>query len=156
MDLRQRAQLGKAALHAGGLGRGRDDRRTDAIEVVANVLHYLESIGADDPAAMLSSAATHYFAEKERVPWRSLAAEHLGEAADTLCRAALIGDPYMRADAIWEAPAHVQSAAARLCGREARACLDIVGCLERGCDGSAEPPEGATLVGYARTLDGLL
>jgi hypothetical protein len=86
----------------------------------------------------------------------SIAAEHLGEAADTLRRALLIGDPYMRADAIWEALARIRSAGDRLCGAAACACLDVVRHLEEGCDGSAEPPEGATLIGYARILDGLL
>jgi hypothetical protein len=66
VDPRQRAQLGKAALDAGTSSRRRDDERTDAIEVVANVLHYLESLGEDDPAALLASAATHFFAEGDR------------------------------------------------------------------------------------------
>lgn len=65
MDPRRSAEFGKAALDAGTPDRGRDDERTGAIGAVANILHYLESVGEEDPAAILSSAATHYFAERE-------------------------------------------------------------------------------------------
>lgn len=85
----------------------------------------------------------------------SIAAEHAGEAADTLRRAALIDDPYLRADAIWEAVVRVHSAADHLRGRVATRCADIARYLEEGCDGTAEPPASDTLRGYARTLDGM-
>jgi hypothetical protein len=85
----------------------------------------------------------------------SLATEHANEAADTLRAAALIDDPYLRADAIWEALEKVHSTADRLHGRSAAACGDIARYLEEGCDGTAEPPAGDTLRGYARTLDAI-
>lgn len=80
-----------------------------------------------------------------------VATEHLGEAADTLRQAALIGDPYLRADAIWEALERVRAAADHLRGRAASACGEITRLLEESCDGSAEPPVGEVLIGYART-----
>jgi hypothetical protein len=85
----------------------------------------------------------------------SVAAEHVGEAADTLRAAALIADPYLRADAIWEAVERINGAAQRLGGREAACCAEIARRLEEGCDGSAEPPLGDSLRPYACTLDGI-
>ena len=85
----------------------------------------------------------------------SIAAEHMGEAADTLRAAALISDPYLRADAIWEAVERINSAAPRLGAREAACCAEIARRLEEGCDGSAEPPLGDSLRSYACTLDGI-
>jgi hypothetical protein len=85
----------------------------------------------------------------------SIAAEHVGEAADTLRAAALIADPYLRADAIWEAVERINSAAQHLGGREAACCAEIARRLEEGCDGSAEPPLGDSLRSYACTLDGI-
>ena len=85
----------------------------------------------------------------------SLADEHLGEAADGLRAAAMIADPYMRADAIWEAALRVESGGAHLQGRAAAVCDEIVRRLVDSCDGSDEPPAGAILIGYARTLDGI-
>ena len=85
----------------------------------------------------------------------SIAAEHMGEAADTLRAAALIADPYLRADAIWEAVERINSAAPHLGGREAACCAEIARRLEEGCDGSAEPPLGDSLRSYACALDGI-
>jgi hypothetical protein len=85
----------------------------------------------------------------------SLAAQHAGEAADTLRAAALIDDPYLRADAIWEALERVHSAADRLCGRDAAACGEIARYLEEGCDGTTEPPADDTLRSFAHTLDAI-
>lgn len=65
MDPRRCAQHGRAAVDAGTPDRGQEDERTDAIDTVANVLHYLDSIGEEDPPAILSSAVTYYYAEKE-------------------------------------------------------------------------------------------
>jgi hypothetical protein len=66
MDPRQCAQYGRAAVDAGTPDRGQEDERTDAIDTVANILHYLDSRGEQDPPAILASAVTHYYAEKER------------------------------------------------------------------------------------------
>lgn len=65
MDPRRCAQFGKAAVDAGTPDRGQDDERTNAIDAVANVLHHLDSLGEEDPPAILASAVTHYYAEKE-------------------------------------------------------------------------------------------
>lgn len=83
----------------------------------------------------------------------AIAREHAAEAADTLRAAARIDDPYMRADAIWEAVLRVRSAADHLRGRAASRCTDIGRYLEEGCEGTAEPPSGDVLRNYARTLD---
>jgi hypothetical protein len=61
-----RAALGKRAVDAGTPDReGDGSNRTDAIDTVANVLHYLASVGEDEPAGMLSSAAAHFYVETE-------------------------------------------------------------------------------------------
>ena len=65
MDSRRCAHYGKAAVDAGTPDRGQNDECTDAIDTVANILHHLDSIGEEDPPAILSSAVTHYYAEKE-------------------------------------------------------------------------------------------
>jgi hypothetical protein len=83
----------------------------------------------------------------------TIAAEHAVEAADTLRRAALIDDPYLRADAIWEAVLRVESAAHHLRGRAASRCTDIARHLDEGCEKGAEPPVGDTLREYANTLE---
>jgi hypothetical protein len=64
MDSRN-ARLGKAALDVGARDRGRESNSDDAIDAIANILHYLESCGEEDPAALLASAVALYFAEKE-------------------------------------------------------------------------------------------
>lgn len=68
MDPRRLAEFGRAAIDAGTPDRGADEERAEAIGAVANVLHYLDSIGEEDPEAILASAATHYFAEREDAP----------------------------------------------------------------------------------------
>jgi hypothetical protein len=83
----------------------------------------------------------------------TIATEHAGEAADTLRRAALLDDPYLRADAIWEAVLRVESAAQHLRGRAASRCTEIARHLEEGCEKGAEPPVGDTLREYANTLE---
>jgi hypothetical protein len=65
MDLRRRAHYGKAAVEAGTPDRGQNDERTDAIDAVANILHHLDDLGEEDPPAILASAVTHYYSEKE-------------------------------------------------------------------------------------------
>ncbi len=62
------ADLGRAAVDAGVPNRSQADPRTEATVAITNVLHYLDSTGEEDPAAILSSAATHFFAEKETAP----------------------------------------------------------------------------------------
>ncbi|HET7588673.1 MAG TPA: hypothetical protein VFK14_00595 [Solirubrobacterales bacterium] len=59
------AAFGGRAVEVGTPDRGTNDDRTDAIDAIANVLHWLDSRGEPDPAACLSIAATHYFAECE-------------------------------------------------------------------------------------------
>jgi hypothetical protein len=61
----RRAMFGKRAVDAGTPDRGDDGDRTDAIDTVGNVLHFLASAGEDEPAGMLSSAAAHFYAETE-------------------------------------------------------------------------------------------
>jgi hypothetical protein len=85
----------------------------------------------------------------------SIASEHAGEAADTLRSAAQIEDPYLRANAIWEAMLRVRSAADHLRGRAASLCTDIARYLEEGCEVAGEPLAADTLRGYAETLEGL-
>lgn len=68
MDPKRSAEFGRAAVDAGTPDRGQNDDRTDATDAVANILHYLQSIGEEEPADILSSAATHFFAEKQGSP----------------------------------------------------------------------------------------
>lgn len=82
-----------------------------------------------------------------RPPATGIATEHAGEAADTLRHAAGITDPYLRADAIWEAAVRVQSAAARLAGRAAERCSSIARGLEDSCEA-----DGAALTADALTV----
>jgi len=70
----------------------------------------------------------------------SLPAEHAGEAADTLRRAALVDDPYLRADAIWEALIRVHCAADHLRGQLAARCGDIARYLEEAARQMASCP----------------
>lgn len=65
MDTKRSASFGRAAIDAGTPDRGQNDERTDATDAVTNILHYLATVGEEEPAAILSSAATHFFAEKE-------------------------------------------------------------------------------------------
>ena len=62
---RGRVDYGKAAVETGTPEHDWESARSSATTTVTNVLHYLDSIGEDDPAAILSSAAAGYFAEKE-------------------------------------------------------------------------------------------
>lgn len=65
MELKQRAEFGRAAVNAGAVDRAEDGEREAAINTVANILHWLASIGESEPELILSSAATHFFAERE-------------------------------------------------------------------------------------------
>jgi hypothetical protein len=85
-----------------------------------------------------------------------IATEHAAEAADTLRAAAEVGGPYLRGDVIWEAVERLRRAVLHLghCrGRRSRFFVELVGALEDGCDGSAEPPAGAALMALAQGLD---
>ena len=85
----------------------------------------------------------------------SIATEHAGEAAHTLRQASLIDDPYMRADAVWEAVVRVQQAAARLSGDAAAGCAAIAARLEEGCEAGGDTPTAGALRAYARRLDAI-
>lgn len=65
-DNKQRAAYGLAAMQAGSPDRGEQEERSDAIDAITNILHYLGSVGEDDPTAVLSSAASHYLTESEK------------------------------------------------------------------------------------------
>jgi hypothetical protein len=67
LDNSRRAELGRVAVDVGCAERGRDDERSAATEAVANVLHHLAAIGEAEPELILSSAATHFFAERQGV-----------------------------------------------------------------------------------------
>ena len=69
MDPRRRAAFGKAAVDAGTPDRGQNDNRTDAIDAVANILHWLRSVDEPDPAAILNSAATQFLVERDEAQY---------------------------------------------------------------------------------------
>jgi hypothetical protein len=85
----------------------------------------------------------------------SIASEHAGEAADTLRVAAGIADPYLRADAIWEALLRIDAAAEHLCGYAATRCAEIARGLEAGCKANEEPPRGEQLLAHVRVLEAI-
>jgi hypothetical protein len=85
----------------------------------------------------------------------SIASEHAGEAADTLRAAAGIADPYLRADAIWEALMRIDAAAEHLRGPAAARCGEIARGLEEGCEATMEPPRGEELLAHARVLEAI-
>jgi hypothetical protein len=64
MNIERCAKFGKAAVDAGTPDRGQNTDRVDATDAVANILHYLDSLGEPNPVEMLSAAADYYFAEK--------------------------------------------------------------------------------------------
>lgn len=84
-----------------------------------------------------------------------VAVEHAKEGADTLRRAILIEDPYLQADAVWEAAIRVRSAAGHLAGAAADRCIEIARQLEEGCeaDGQALPVDA--LSDCADSLDAI-
>lgn len=83
----------------------------------------------------------------------SIAVEHAAEAADTLRAATRIADPYIRADAIWEAVERINAATERLRGRPAARCAELARRLEEGCQAGHEPPGAEELQRCARALD---
>jgi hypothetical protein len=82
------------------------------------------------------------------------AADHTGEAANTLRLAATIADPYQRADAIWEAVLRLRRASGCLGGLAARRCGEISRHLEEGCEASGTLPDAEAPKHYARCLAG--
>ncbi len=57
-----RAQFGRAAVDVGTPDRGENDQRTDAVDAVANILHWLNDNGIDQ-ITVLESASGHFLAE---------------------------------------------------------------------------------------------
>jgi hypothetical protein len=66
-----RAEFGRAAVDVGTPDRGLNDERTDAVDVLANVMHWLHEQGID-PAPVLQSARRHFNAEKKTVESRAV------------------------------------------------------------------------------------
>lgn len=65
MDIKERAELGRAAVEAGSVDHAADGEREAATDAIGNILHRLASVGESEPELVLSSAATHFFAERE-------------------------------------------------------------------------------------------
>jgi hypothetical protein len=74
-----RARFGRAAVDVGTPDRGKNDERTDAVDAVANILHWLNH-NAIDPAAVLESASRHFLAEVPSQTVESRAVEILSAA----------------------------------------------------------------------------
>lgn len=63
----RRAQFGRAAVYVGTPDRGQNDDRTDAIDTIANVLHFFREHDPDFSAEVLvGSAVFHYLEEREQ------------------------------------------------------------------------------------------
>jgi hypothetical protein len=99
LNLSQRAELGRAAIDAGCADRDRKDERTAATDAITNILHGLAEAGEEEPELILSSAATHYFVEREG-QWRPV--EHDEGVFYLESTTERIG-PYSRRDAYTEA-----------------------------------------------------
>ena len=65
-----RAEFGRAAVDLGTPDRGQNDDRTDAVDAVANVMHWLQALDLD-PRACLEAATHHFEAEVETVEQRA-------------------------------------------------------------------------------------
>src|SRR4029077_18596245 len=61
-----RAEFGRAAVDVGTPDRGQNDDRTDAVDTIANILHWLARLDLD-PRACLEAATRHFEAEIETV-----------------------------------------------------------------------------------------
>lgn len=66
-----RAEFGRAAVDVGTADRGHSDERTDAVDTIANVMHWLHGLEID-PDGVLHSAASHFKAEVETVEKRAV------------------------------------------------------------------------------------
>jgi hypothetical protein len=84
-----------------------------------------------------------------------VAVEHAGEGADTLRRAILIEDPYLQADAVWEAALRARSAAEHLAGAAADRCIEIARQLEKGCEADGQVLPVGALRACADSLDAI-
>lgn len=84
-----------------------------------------------------------------------VAIEHAAEGADTLRRAILIEDPYMQADAVWEAALRARSAAGHLAGGAAARCIEIASQLEEGCEADGLVLSADVLRACAESLDAI-
>lgn len=74
-----RAQFGRAAVDLGTPDRGLNDERTDAVDAVANIMHWLHGLGID-PTDALDSARRHFLAEIPCQTVESQAVEILKDA----------------------------------------------------------------------------
>lgn len=64
LGIKTRAAFGGAAVDVGTPDRGGNDDRTDAVDVIANVLHWLADVKPEfDARPTLDAALTHYLAE---------------------------------------------------------------------------------------------
>lgn len=74
-----RAQFGRTAVDVGTPDRGQNEDRTDSVDAVANILHWLNDREID-PAAVLESAWGHFLAEIPPQSIESLALDILQAA----------------------------------------------------------------------------
>lgn len=84
-----------------------------------------------------------------------IAVEHAGEGADTLRHALSIEDPYMQANAVWEAALRARSAAGFLSGEAAARCIEIASQLEEGCEADGQVLSAEALAACAEFLDAI-
>lgn len=71
-DIRERAAHGERAVDAGAIDRGGNDDRTDAVDAITNVLHWLDRTGELDTASpdlaangVVAEAVAHFTHERE-------------------------------------------------------------------------------------------
>jgi len=67
-----RARFGRAAVDLGTPDRGLSDDRTDAVDAIANVMHWLHGLDVD-PRTCVEAATRHFEAEIETVEERAVA-----------------------------------------------------------------------------------
>jgi hypothetical protein len=60
------AEFGRAAVDLGTPDRGQGDERTDAVDALANIMHWLRQLGLD-PSSCIEAATRHYEAEIDNV-----------------------------------------------------------------------------------------
>lgn len=66
-----RSEFGRAAVDVGTPDRGPNDESTDAVDTVANVMHWLHQQGIE-PAPVLRLAGRHFEAERETIESRAV------------------------------------------------------------------------------------
>jgi hypothetical protein len=84
-----------------------------------------------------------------------LVIQYAANGADALRRAAGLEDPYLRADAVWEAVLYVRKAEDRLDGQAAAQCADVGRYLEEACEVSGRPVSSDVLTAYVEALDAI-